>query len=185
MNGDRAQKAASAARKLATIRPPTEPSLSPTIIHPSRPMPTPTDLLYLFHSRIDREGFPDRKLFESEEQLVRFLEKIHEAALRDDCCVVSPDEDKVTVLCTWKGVDPVDDKRSLIGATDALTVLDAEGVPEHVILDPRLSKEERLRRFGRSHARQVRRNLEYTFDGEYDREDVSLLLETFCDELSE
>lgn len=148
-------------------------------------MATPTDRVYLFQSQIDREGFPDRQLFQSEEQLVRFLEKIHEAALRDDCCVVSPDDDKVTVLCTWKGVDPVDDERSLIGATDALTVLDAGGVPEHVILDPSLSREERLRRFGRSHARQVRRNLEHKFDGEYDQEDVFLLLEAFCDELSE
>jgi len=148
-------------------------------------MATPTDRVYLFQSHIDREGFPDRQLFQSEEQLVRFLEKIHEAALRDDCCVVSPDGDKVTVLCTWKGVDPADDERSLIGATDALTVLDAGGVPEHVILDPRLSREERLRRFGRSHARQVRRNLEHKFDGEYDQEDVFLLLEAFCDELSE
>jgi len=148
-------------------------------------MATPTDRLYLFHSRIDRKGFPDRKLFESEEQLVRFLERIHQAALKDECCVISPEEDKVTVLYTWKGVDPTDDERSLIGVADALTVLDAKEVPEHEILDPMLTKEEQLRRFGQSHAKQVRRNLEYEFDGDYDREDVSLLLEAFCDELSE
>jgi hypothetical protein len=148
-------------------------------------MATPINLLYRFQSHIDREGFPDRKLFESEEKIIRFLERIYEKALEDDCCVVSPDEDKVTVFCEWKGVDPSDDYRSLIGVTDALIVLDFEGVPDHEILDPRLSKEEKLLRYGRSHAKQVRRNLEHAFDGEYDQEDVSLLLEAFCDELSE
>lgn len=148
-------------------------------------MATPTDRLYMFHSLIDREGFPDRVLFRSEAHLVGFLEVIQEAALRDECCFVTSDEDKVTVLCTWKGVDSSDDRRSLIGATDALTVLDAGEVPEHDISDPRLTKEEKLRRFGRSHAKRVRRNLDFRFDGEYDQEDVSLLVETFCDELSE
>ena len=125
------------------------------------------------------------KMFETEEQLVRFVEKIHEVALRNDWCGIFADQDRVAILCTRKGVDPSDDYLCLIGFTDALTVLDAEGVPDHEILDPRLSKEEKLLRYGRSHAKQVRRNLEHAFDGEYDQGDVSLLLEAFCDELSE
>ena len=125
------------------------------------------------------------KMFETEEQLVRFVEKIHEVALRNDWCDISADQDKVAVLCTRKGVDPSDDYLCLIGFTDALTVLDAEGVPDYEIMDPRLTKEEKMRRFGRSRAKQVRRNLKHKFDGDYDREDVSLLTEAFGDELSE
>lgn len=124
-------------------------------------------------------------MFETEEQLVRFLEKINEAAIRNDGCGVSRIQDTVAVVCKRKGVDPSDDHLLLIGFTDALTVLDAEGVPDHEIMDPRLTKEEKMRRFGRSRAKQVRRNLTDKFDGDYDQEDVSLLLDAFCDELTE
>ena len=148
-------------------------------------MATQTNLLYRFHSRFDREAFPDGKTFETEERLLRFLEKIHEAALRDDCICLSPDHDKVKVICEWEGVDPSDNSHSYIGVTDALRVLDFDGVPDHEILDPRLSKEEKMRRFGQSHAKEVRRNLEHKFDGDYDQEDVSLLLDAFCEELTE
>lgn len=162
-----------------------EPSRSPTITNPSKPMATPTTLSYRFQSYIDREGFPKMKMFETEERLVRFLQKIHEAHLRDHRCCISPDDDHVTVWCRWKAVDPSDNYLSLIGGTDAVTVLDFEGVPDHEILDPRLSKEEKLRRYGRSHAKDVRLNLKHKFRGEYDQEDVSLFIEAFCDELSE
>jgi hypothetical protein len=147
-------------------------------------MATPTNLLYRFHSRFDREGFPDGKIFETEEQLVRFLERIHEAALRDDCICLSPDHDKVKVICEWEGVDPSDNSHSYIGVTDALRVLDFEGGPDHEILDPRRSKEEKLLQYGRSHAKEVRRNLKHKFEGDYDQEDVSLLLDAFSDELT-